>query len=284
MPLQVNARTTPPPSLRRAPPPPPTPTVEPTARQAEPEASDGPLSVEAVSKQAAELRLLMRMLNRDDADEVAEQVDDLAEDLQAAQSETSSIEIRIERSVSIEIDVQVDVQVTAGPVADAPGGERKDPLVLDLDGDGQIELTSAAQGRAFDIDGDGVVEQTAFVAGGDAFLALDRDGDGRITRGTELFGDHRGARDGFGDLAALDTNRDRVVDARDTRFDELRVFDGERTRSLADAGVEAIELDARYGVRERADGNAEVAQGRFRRSDGRVGRVADVLLAYQRLA
>ena len=44
----------------------------------------------------------------------------------------------------------------------------------------------------FDIDGDGVPEQISWTeADSDvAFLALDRDGDGRITSGKELFGNH----------------------------------------------------------------------------------------------
>jgi hypothetical protein len=53
----------------------------------------------------------------------------------------------------------------------------------------------------FDIDGDGIVEQIAWTAPNSnvAFLALDRNGDGFINNGKELFGNHTrvGARNGF---------------------------------------------------------------------------------------
>ncbi len=228
----------------------------------------------------AQLALLMRMLRREDAEQVEAQLEEAEGTFEARER---TLEITIEREVSIDFEFEV-VQLSGRRPPEPPQPpepERKDPLVLDLDGDG-VELTTARGGRRFDIDGDGRDEQTAFVTGGDAFLALDRDGDGRITSGNELFGDNRGAADGFADLRRLDGNADGVIDARDERFGDLRLYDGARTRTLAEGGVDAIGLDATYAHRERADGNAEVAEATFRRSDGTLGRVADVLLAYQR--
>ena len=55
-----------------------------------------------------------------------------------------------------------------------------DPLVLDLDGDG-LELTArTTQSPLFDLDGDGVGDDTSWIGSGDAFLFLDRDGDGNV--------------------------------------------------------------------------------------------------------
>ncbi len=69
-------------------------------------------------------------------------------------------------------------------------GQCNSPLVLDLDGDGFL-FGSPSELVPFDIDGDGQLDLVAWVAPGqgDGFLALDRNGNGRIDDGSELFGD-----------------------------------------------------------------------------------------------
>ena len=82
------------------------------------------------------------------------------------------------------------------------------PLVLDRDDDG-VALGPVDRGVQFDLLGYGAV-RTAWVTGADdALLAMDRNGDGRITSGAELFGEGsnlggRLAEDGFAALAVLD--------------------------------------------------------------------------------
>ncbi len=111
------------------------------------------------------------------------------------------------------------------------GGEqphRRDPLILDLDGDG-IETINLRSGAFFDHDGDGFAEQTGWVAPDDGVLALDRNGDGIISDGRELFGDQtiltNGTRaaNGFEALAELDTNRDGKMYANTPARPWLRV-------------------------------------------------------------
>lgn len=158
-------------------------------------------------------------------------------------------------------------------------GQASDPIVLDLDGDG-IELTSALEGILFDLDADGAAEQTATVTGGDALLALDRNGNGAIESGSELFGDQNGAANGFLELAKFDSNGDGVIDPKDTVFDLLRVFTGTGAplSSLLDAGIQSIDLLFR-DVSERASGGNRIAQiGAFSRTDGTRGLAADALL------
>ncbi len=276
MPLAVHARTAPPltpPALRRPAPP----EVSPRISDVDPKTAD--LEDRVSVRDRADLLVLMRTLGREDAEKVDAELAEAEVEL-----ETDAV-VASEAEVAVRVDFEIEVTV-AEARAEAPEGEakRQDPLVLDLDGDGQISLTGVADGLDFDLDADGRTDRAATVAGGDAFLALDRDGDGRITSGAELFGDATGARDGFADLARLDDNGDGVFDARDTAFDDVVVFDGHRTRSLAEAGVASIDLRARAAHRERADGNAEVAQSTFRRTDGTLGRVADVLLAYRSVA
>lgn len=81
------------------------------------------------------------------------------------------------------------------------------PIVISLDPHGRYRFTSAAEGVLFDINGDGVAEQVAWTRRGSrvAFLALDRNEDGVINDGTELFGTHTvpGATNGFLALSAL---------------------------------------------------------------------------------
>lgn len=86
------------------------------------------------------------------------------------------------------------------------------PIVIATGKDQSYRLTSAATGVLFDIDGDGVPEQISWTASDSnvAFLAIDRNGDGKITSGKELFGNYTwpGMPNGFAALRAmnLDTN------------------------------------------------------------------------------
>ncbi|MBI4382795.1 MAG: hypothetical protein HY579_02025, partial [Nitrospinae bacterium] len=69
-----------------------------------------------------------------------------------------------------------------------PPPPRRDPLVLDLDGDG-LELSALDGSNVnFDFDANGFAERTAWASADDGFLALDRNGDGAIGNGSELFG------------------------------------------------------------------------------------------------
>ena len=130
------------------------------------------------------------------------------------------------------------------------------PLAVDLDGDG-IETVGPSANIHFDHDGDTFRELSGFVAADDGLLALDRNGDGKITSGAELFGNHTVLADGslaehgYEALAELDSNSDGVVDSNDTRFGDLRIFkdldqDGETDTgellTLSEAGVNALSL------------------------------------------
>ncbi|MSP87813.1 MAG: hypothetical protein EXQ92_03220 [Alphaproteobacteria bacterium] len=151
----------------------------------------------------------------------------------------------------------------------------RDPLVLDLSGNG-LATTGIDDGRDFDIDGDGRSDRTAWIRGDDAFLALDRDGNGRIDNGNELFGTASG--NGFADLAALDDNADGVVDANDKAFAALVLLhaDDRQTR-LDEAGIARIRLDLIIPVSRRLHGGVLTGESRFERADGSSGRIGDVL-------
>lgn len=153
---------------------------------------------------------------------------------------------------------------------------QQDPLILDLDGNG-IDITSLKDGQLFDIDGDGTLDQTAWIKGADALLALDRNGDGEINDGRELFGDQHGAKDGFAELSKFDDNLDGLIDQQDGVFSSLVLLraDGSQ-QGLADAGIKSISLAMVTPIDKRLIGGDLVAQSQFKRDDGSTGQVGEV--------
>jgi hypothetical protein len=117
-----------------------------------------------------------------------------------------------------------------------------DPLVINFAGKA-AELTDAT--FSFDLEGDGHQEELHSLAGGSAFLALDRNGDGIVNDGTELFGPQTGH--GFSELAAYDDDNNGWIDENDAVFSELLAWvkdqDGnDQLLSVMDLGVGALYL------------------------------------------
>ena len=105
-----------------------------------------------------------------------------------------------------------------------------DPLAIDLGGDG-IQTMSVEHGIVFDHDGDGHKQGTGWLHGDDGWLVYDRNGDGQINNGRELFGDNTLKYDGSGKcadafeaLAQEDTNGDGVVNHLDANWASLKVW------------------------------------------------------------
>lgn len=105
----------------------------------------------------------------------------------------------------------------------------RDPLVIDLGTKG-IKPSDPEKEIFFDIDNNGFSEKTAWIGSEDGFLVLDRNGDGRITNGTELFSDQiylsngQKSKSGFETLAEFDSNGDGEIDRNDAVFSDLRVW------------------------------------------------------------
>jgi hypothetical protein len=153
-------------------------------------------------------------------------------------------------------------------------------LLLDLDGDG-ASTTGAEGAQVFDLAADGDLRPTSFASGGDAFLALDRNGNGRIDDGGELFGDQHGAMDGFEELRKFDGNADGLIDSQDGVFDSLQLLYGDgRTGSLAEARIASIGLDAQAEPRTTAQGDDILRQATTLREDG--SSLATYAMALQR--
>ncbi|HEX3552495.1 MAG TPA: hypothetical protein VIA62_04620 [Thermoanaerobaculia bacterium] len=150
-------------------------------------------------------------------------------------------------------------------------GDGASPIIVDLTGNG-FRLTGAGNGVDFDINGDGVKERLGWTRAGfdEAFLVLDRNQNGKIDDGTELFGNFTvqppsRSRNGFRALAMFDQpdmggNGDGKLTAADLIFSELRLWtdlnhDGVvgplEMWSLADWGV--VEIDLNYKRERRQD-------------------------------
>lgn len=117
-----------------------------------------------------------------------------------------------------------------------------DPLIINIDSK-YAGLTDVK--FKFDLDNDGVKDDISFAAEGSGFLALDKDGNGMIDNGSELFGTKSG--DGFKDLAAYDEDGNSWIDENDAVYSKLRVWtkDSEGNDKLLDlkeANVGAIYL------------------------------------------
>ena len=160
----------------------------------------------------------------------------------------------------------------------------RDPLVINFDGNAaELEGTRFE----FDLDADGKVEAIAGLSSASGYLAIDRNGDGCVNNGSELFGTRSG--DGFADLAALDSDGNRWLDEADAAYDTLRVWQhdesGQSTlSSLRERGVGALYLgssETPFSLKD--DGNALLGQvrasGIYLNEDGSAGSLQQIDLA-----
>jgi len=171
------------------------------------------------------------------------------------------------------------------------------PVVIDIAGDG-ITLTGPSDGVDFDLNGNGTRDRLGWTRSNsdDAWLALDRDGNGTIDRGAELFGDFTSQpassdKNGFLALAEFDNNGDRVIDSSDSVFGSLRLWqdknhngisEPEELHTLMELNVKALELDFKESKRVDEFGNEFKYRAKVKDTrDGAVARWAwDVFLSH----
>jgi hypothetical protein len=158
-----------------------------------------------------------------------------------------------------------------------------DPLVVVMEGNAPSLSRSKVD---FDLNSDGTAEQIAFATGGSGFLAMDRDGDGAITNGSELFGPQSG--DGFMELRAYDLDHNGWIDEADGVFGRLSILSlsesGEKTLvKLADVGIGAIylqEVSTPFEIKDTADSYGEIRSSSvYLKENGKAGTIHHIDLS-----
>ena len=171
-----------------------------------------------------------------------------------------------------------------------------DPIVLDLDGDGIETIGSKKYGGAlFDHDNDGIKTATGWVKSDDGFLVIDRNNDGIINNGSELFGDGttlksgNKATHGYEALAELDSNNDGLIDAKDEDFLDLKIWrdlnqDGMSQKSelftLQELGVKSLNLSYTDTKKDLAGGNILAQISSYETTDGSQKVMGDVNFSF----
>lgn len=149
------------------------------------------------------------------------------------------------KEIKFSLDLSMQRQYSETSSTDVRLGDaarKTDPLVINFNG---TAAQLSGQRFAFDLNSDGKSEQINSPLAGSGFLALDKNGDGKINNGSELFGPSTG--NGFSELAKYDSDGNGWIDENDPVFKQLKVWTGSGTESsklsdLASLGVGAISL------------------------------------------
>lgn len=206
--------------------------------------------------------------------------------ISSAASQVSEIAVQ-KTEISIEF-VRIESQLEMNDISIG----FSDPLILNVKGEG-VTLTDVKNGALFDINGDGKMEMTAWVSGDNAFLVLDRNGNGKIDSGKEFFGDQNGAENGFKELAKYDANKDGLIDKNDPIFNKLKVYqdkngnkkiDADELKTLDEAGILNLNLDYLKDTKKlTGDGSKLIFRGNYTTADGKKNDIVDALLASRKI-
>ncbi len=163
------------------------------------------------------------------------------------------------------------------------------PLVLDLNGDG-VSTKGVSAGVVFDLFASGEKVHTGWVSGSDGLLVMDRNHDGLINDGSELFGSAtvlasgERAANGYLALAAMDANGDGLISSADAGWADLQVWVDENSdgvtqsgelHSLDSLGIAQMDLAATSAAIQ-DNGNIEGLISSYQTTDGSTHEMADV--------
>jgi len=230
-----------------------------------------------------------------DAEEATKDVYDKPRPSNEMEIETtqSQMQISLSRQETLEFELTLDGEhirlkvetlesfSVEQSVQQAKGVRKADPLVLDLNNDG-VKTSGWQQGVRFDLDADGQQELTSVPVEDNVLVAWDKNKNGIIDDGRELFGDQTGYQHGFAALAAQDENRDGKIDRQDAVFSELSLLrwtrQGQQLSPLAQR-VEAIDLNFQEQKTILENGDEVTQSGLAADSQGKRLGIYDLLLS-----
>lgn len=190
-------------------------------------------------------------------------------------SDGREINFSVQLNMTKEFAYQQHISFRAGDAV------KIDPLVIHFDG---INPSLTEQKYEFDLDVDGILDTISFVGLGSGFLALDKNEDGMINDGAELFGPQTG--NGFAELAEYDEDGNGWIDENDSIFNKLVIWTkdkagNDRLFSLGEKGIGAIYLGhvaSPFGLSDNQHQlQGEIAQtGVFLKEDGKAGLIQHI--------
>lgn len=199
-------------------------------------------------------------------------------------SATGTIQTQDGKSIDFSVKLNMSREFymeTSSSLAIGDPEKKVDPLVINFDGNA-AELSQTR--FEFDIDANGTTDQIANLKSGSGFLALDKNNDGVINNGSELFGPNSG--NGFADLAKYDSDSNGFIDEADPVYDSLRIWqrheDGsQQLMALGDKNVGAIYLGhATTPFQLRTTDNQSLGEvtdsGVYLTNDGKTGTVQQI--------
>ncbi|WP_297577987.1 hypothetical protein [Helicobacter sp. UBA3407] len=204
---------------------------------------------------------------------------------------SDGIEKSLDLSISVSQSFMQNLQISSSNATKIPEDVNKkviDPLVIDYEGSG-TELSDTKM--RFDLDSDGTPDQISTLKKGSGFLALDKNGDGKINDGSELFGTQSG--DGFKDLSIYDSNNDGKIDKDDPIYDKLRIWtpdaNGEgQLVGLGEKGIGVIYLNAQESQEMMRGENGDLLgikqkTADYLREDGSSGQIHHIDLVSEKI-
>jgi hypothetical protein len=239
--------------------------------------------VDKAVKSSKELQLLRPFMSQQQNQNIAGKSEESSEgsnESQLTQALESSGSLSIQ-SIDLEQMVVQQARSELEISSESQSQQQIDPLVFDLDNNG-FHTTGTSKGVFFDLDADGRLDKMSNLSGADAFLALDKNNNGRIDNGSELFGDQNGAAHGFDELSKYDDNQDGVIDKQDAIFEDLRLVQitaqGQQSMRLADNQIQSIALAYKNGFSQTLAGDHIAQTSQSKTTSGDSINIADIKL------
>ncbi len=146
------------------------------------------------------------------------------------------------KAIDIALNLNLSRSFTSAISTTVAAQTAVDPLIVNFGG-ASAQLTS--QKYSFDIDNNGSKENISFATNGSSFLVLDKNADGVINNGSEMFGPSTGS--GFIELSAYDGDGNGWIDENDSIYNQLQIWTkdeagNDKLFAIGQAGIGAIYL------------------------------------------